>query len=584
MYYIKKYGAVRLDILQRLLYNAEKEGKMGSVIKENKKRIIEDLKNVLLSLEELGKRLGMEDVDELRKVREELESPFSIVFVGEFNRGKSSIINALLGAELMEVRNDPTTSAIYIIEYSDTNKGEDQISPYLRKIGYNSSLLKDIRIVDTPGIRSLKSEHEKILKEYLAKADMVFFVMDVNQPLTKDEMELIKKIREHRSKIVILLNKIDKAKEIEIQQAVAHIEKHIPEGIGFVPEIIKVSAEWEIQKNPNSNFDKIRDIITNRLSDNEKLRIKLSRPIDIAKNFHEKCEEVVDRNKELIKKRSKDYEDIESTLNLYISKMDVYLNNAISDLDNIMKETSEKAIDYIDDIGFLDVLPIPRIGKNKQEILKEFDSRVVSYAKAKIDALIEKTEEEYKMLVENIIDHIKKHSEKEIEEPNLKYIESFILREVENNLEEISKNASKFGEEVLKNMAMTLGGSSVSFIGATAVLLALNPISYILSAALAGAFTLIVGAVGAGTFMYGKKKMKEKITDKLNDVRGLIENVISQNTEELKRQLDKKVLLPLKSTMERFKWEYESYEKLSELLADIYQKIRKLESEVLYSS
>jgi len=428
----------------------------------------------------------------------------------------------------------------------------------------------------------LKSEHEKILKEYLAKADMVFFVMDVNQPLTKDEMELIKKIREHRSKIVILLNKIDKAKEIEIQQAVTHIEKHIPEGIGFVPEIIKVSAEWEIQKNPNSNFDKIRDIITNRLSDNEKLRIKLSRPIDIAKNFHEKCEEVVDRNKELIKKRSKDYEDIESTLNLYISKMDGYLNNAINDLHNIMKETSEKAIDYIDDMSFWNVLPL--IGKDKQEILKEFDSRVVSYAKAKIDALIEKTEEEYKMLVENIIDHIKKHSEKEIEEPNLKYIESFILREVENNLEEISKNASKLGEEVLKNMAMTLGGSSVSFIGATAVLLALNPISYILSAALAGAFTLIVGAVGAGTFMYGKKKMKEKIIDKLNDVERLIENSLRQNTEELKKQLDKKVLFPLKSTMERFKWEYESYEKLSELLADIYQKIRRLESEVLYSS
>ncbi len=582
MYYIKKYGAVRFDILQRLLYDTEKEGKMGSVIKEDKKRIIEDLKNVLLSLEELGKRLGMEDVDELRKVREELESPFSIAFVGEFNRGKSSIINALVGAELMEVRNDPTTSAIYIIEYSDIHRGEDHISPYLRKLGYNSSLLKDIRIVDTPGIRSLKSEHEKILKEYLAKADMVFFVMDVNQPLTKDEMELIKKIREHRSKIVILLNKIDKAKEIEIQQAVTHIEKHIPEGIGFVPEIIKVSAEWEIQKNPNSNFDKIRDIITNRLSDNEKLRIKLSRPIDIAKNFHEKCEEVVDRNKELIKKRSKDYEDIESTLNLYISKMDGYLNNAINDLHNIMKETSEKAIDYIDDMSFWNVLPL--IGKDKQEILKEFDSRVVSYAKAKIDALIEKTEEEYKMLVENIIDHIKKHSEKEIEEPNLKYIESFILREVENNLEEISKNASKLGEEVLKNMAMTLGGSSVSFIGATAVLLALNPISYILSAALAGAFTLIVGAVGAGTFMYGKKKMKEKIIDKLNDVERLIENSLRQNTEELKKQLDKKVLFPLKSTMERFKWEYESYEKLSELLADIYQKIRRLESEVLYSS
>ncbi len=571
MYYIKKYGAVRFDILQRLLYDTEKEGKMGSVIKEDKKRIIEDLKNVLLSLEELGKRLGMEDVDELRKVREELESPFSIVFVGEFNRGKSSIINALLGAELMEVRNDPTTSAIYIIEYSDTHKGEDRISPYLRKIGYNSSLLKDIRIVDTPGIRSLKSEHEKILKEYLAKADMVFFVMDVNQPLTKDEMELIKKIREHRSKIVILLNKIDKAKEIEIQQAVAHIEKHIPEGIGFVPEIIKVSAEWEIQKNPNSNFDKIRDIITNRLSDNEKLKIKLSRPIDIAKDFHEKCEKVVDRKKELIKKRYKDYEDIENTLNLYLSKMDGYLNNAINDLHNIMKETSEKAIDYIDDMSFWDVLR--SIRKNKQEILKEFDSRVVSYANAKIEALIEKTEDEYKMLVENIIDHIKKHSEKEIEEPNLKYIEAFILREVENNLEEISKNAYKLREDILKNMAVTLGGSGVGFIGATAVLLALNPISYTLGVALAGAFTLIVGAVGAGTIMYGKKKMKEKITEKLNDVRGLIENVLRQNTEELKGQLDKKVLLPLKSTMERFKWEYESYEKPSELLADIYQKI-----------
>jgi len=113
---------------------------MRSVIREDKKRIIEDLKNVLLSLEELGKKLSMEDVDELRKVREELESPFSIVFVGEFNRGKSSIINALFGQELLEVGNQPTTSAVYIIEYSERSGAYDKTTSHLYRIGFNTYL------------------------------------------------------------------------------------------------------------------------------------------------------------------------------------------------------------------------------------------------------------------------------------------------------------------------------------------------------------------------------------------------------------------------------------------------------------
>ncbi len=393
MYYIKKYGAVRFDILQRLLYDTEKEGKMGSVIKEDKKRIIEDLKNVLLSLEELGKRLGMEDVDELRKVREELESPFSIVFVGEFNRGKSSIINALLGQDLLEVRNQPTTSAVYIIEYSDRSGTYDKITSHLYKIGFSTDLLRDIRIVDTPGTESLKEEHEKILMDYLPKADMVFFVLDVSQPLTKHELNLLNKIKSYGSKIVIIINKIDSATEQDIEEAEAYIKESFEEHLGFVPEIVKVSARLERQKDPRSNFGGLRDFITRKLSDDEKFRLKMERPIEIARKFYKKCKEIIYNHKKEVDAELKKYMKLEETLNHYFKDVDIRLEYTLKKLGEAVEEFNKAVNDYVDErIG---ITKIKSIFKGKEKIRKELEEYVFSRLPVRFEFLVENLQKDY---------------------------------------------------------------------------------------------------------------------------------------------------------------------------------------------
>ncbi|MEM2249859.1 MAG: dynamin family protein [Candidatus Bathyarchaeia archaeon] len=579
MYYIKKYGAVRFDILQQLLYDTEKEGKMGSVIKEDKKRIIEDLKNVLLSLEELGKRLGMEDVDELRKVREELESPFSIVFVGEFNRGKSSIINALLGEDLLEVRNQPTTSAVYIIEYSDRSGTYDKITSHLYRIGFNTELLRDIRIVDTPGTESLKEEHEKILVDYLPKADMVFFVLDASQPLTKHELNLLNKIRSYGSKIVIIINKIDIATEQEIKEAEAYIKQSFEEYLGFVPEIVKVSARLETQKDPRSNFGELRDIMTKKLSDDEKMRLKMKRPIEIAHMFYKRYQEVIYKRKSEIENELKEHIKLEDVLTFHFNGIDRILEDALNKLDEGIHRFKDEVGEYIDHHIGLKAL----IFKNKEKIYKDLEERVLPRLPVRFDLLVENLQKAYEIILLNIEKDINEFLKRENRGDISKSLYE-VKKDMKQDLENIAKNIAYFKKHIKEG---------VSFIGVGALLTGsagMTPAAILGSAVIAQVVDAILLTGGLITIGFGifklnkyKKDIKSKVNEYLESFKLQFREVLMKITEDIKYGIRDKVLKPFEVIIYRIKQEKERYENLEKELGDIYQKIRKLESRKLES-
>ncbi|MCH1627346.1 dynamin family protein [Ferdinandcohnia quinoae] len=168
-------------------------------------------------------------------------SEFMIGFCGHFSAGKSSMINHLVGenllpsspiptsANLVKVRSGREYARIYykngkIIEYPE-NYDYDLIKSYCKDgesvdsivISHkNSHLPQDVTIMDTPGIDSTDVAHRLSTESALHLADVLFYVMDYNHVLSELNFQFTKDLTDHHKTLYLIVNQIDKHKESEL--------------------------------------------------------------------------------------------------------------------------------------------------------------------------------------------------------------------------------------------------------------------------------------------------------------------------------------------------------------------------------
>lgn len=172
---------------------------------------------------------------------------FNLVVLGAFKRGKSTLINALLGEAVLPTAIVPLTSVVTILGYGEslkivvhfqngqtreitqpeladyiTEKGNPQNRKGVREveIAYPSDYLKDgVRIIDTPGVGSVYAHNTDVAYNYLPQVDAAIFVVTVDPPLSAAEQEFLQDIREYVHKLFFVLNKIDYVETGERQEA-----------------------------------------------------------------------------------------------------------------------------------------------------------------------------------------------------------------------------------------------------------------------------------------------------------------------------------------------------------------------------
>ncbi len=202
----------------------------------------------------LTEELYRDRIDSLKQSlsREKL----NLLIVGEFSRGKSTFINAILGKPYLPASVNPTTATINIITYSETPKltieysdgsietkdlPDDKINKFLEDYvsvknasadKIKSILLqldeieryKNIRIVDTPGVNDLDESREEITFKYLSEADACIILLDSQQPLSSSERMFIdsKVLQRDVRKIFFVINKID-----QIAKSSSDLEKEM---------------------------------------------------------------------------------------------------------------------------------------------------------------------------------------------------------------------------------------------------------------------------------------------------------------------------------------------------------------------
>ncbi|MFI7122579.1 dynamin family protein [Amycolatopsis sp. NPDC049868] len=175
-------------------------------------------------------------VEDIRQARPKKPS---VVVVGETNRGKSSLVNALLSMPgLSPVDADVATATYLVFEHAEQWSAqacypgqlapvpinlnelihwvsaahelpEGQIPPRYVEVSGPVPLLERVSIVDTPGVGGLDSMHGELAKEAAAGATALLFVVDASSPFTAQELQFLHDMGERVETVLFALTKTD---------------------------------------------------------------------------------------------------------------------------------------------------------------------------------------------------------------------------------------------------------------------------------------------------------------------------------------------------------------------------------------
>jgi len=207
---------------------------------------------------------------------------FNLVVLGAFKRGKSTLINALLGEAVLPTAIVPLTSVVTILNYGEkltiqvqfqngksqtinkeeladyiTEKGNPQNRKGVREVevAYPSEYLKDgVRIIDTPGVGSVYAHNTDVAYNYLPQVDAAIFVVTVDPPLSLAEQEFLKDIREYVHKLFFVLNKIDYVESDDRQEALEFTSQILQDNLASDKVMIfPVSAKLAMRGKSNGH-------------------------------------------------------------------------------------------------------------------------------------------------------------------------------------------------------------------------------------------------------------------------------------------------------------------------------------------
>ncbi|NVB77549.1 MAG: tetratricopeptide repeat protein [Kofleriaceae bacterium] len=223
------------------------------------------LERVVESRRELGHFVG-----ETARAAANLDQPLLVTVMGEFSSGKSTFVNAFIGADVAPTGITPTTATINVVRYGRERGGRiirldgttlelgwDALMEHLRALTPDDARkidrveilvplpqLEKINIVDTPGLNSIQPEHEATARAFIARADAVVWVFTASQGGKASEKKALQSIRDEGKRVLGVLNKADQLSDSEVTEVVEFIGGSLGE---LVETIVPVSARHALE-------------------------------------------------------------------------------------------------------------------------------------------------------------------------------------------------------------------------------------------------------------------------------------------------------------------------------------------------
>ena len=205
------------------------------------------------------------------------EDRFNLVVAGRFNRGKSSLMNALLDTERLPMGIVPVTSVITTVSYGSKERAliELQDSQFPREVSLDSLgeyitqqgnpgnqrrinlarvelpsevLRRGFHFIDTPGLGSSIFANTQTTERFLPQADALMLVTSFDSPLSQEELLTLRRVSPSPTHAFLVINKRDLVSSRERAEALVHVRDQVRQVFGEqIPRIYAVSAREALE-------------------------------------------------------------------------------------------------------------------------------------------------------------------------------------------------------------------------------------------------------------------------------------------------------------------------------------------------
>lgn len=250
----------------------------------------------LSALADLAERAGAELIArDARSLAERVEDgDFYLACVGQFKRGKSTLLDALLGEAVLPVGVVPVTAIPTIVRYGPGRRARvrfelrewqdipvEEIGNYVSEIENpentksvravevflpNDFLARGVRLVDTPGIGSVFEMNTAATLEFIPHVDAALIVLGADPPISADELGLITQIATDIPDLIFVLNKADRVQPEECAQAKEFTEDILARRLHRPVRLFELSAKEELERETSSRewlafFETLCDLV-----------------------------------------------------------------------------------------------------------------------------------------------------------------------------------------------------------------------------------------------------------------------------------------------------------------------------------
>jgi predicted GTPase len=237
----------------------------------------DQLRDVLRGLADFADERGsVELADAARALDKKLvENRFNVVVLGEFKRGKTTFVNALLGAPILPAAVVPLTSIVTAVAWGEEVRAqvqfldgrEMQVSPgdlaaYVTErenpgnhlgvrrasLSYPSEDLRDgVYLIDTPGVGSVFGHNTESARQFLPEADVAIFLTSADPPISESERAFLHEVRAEAARMFFVLNKSDYLSEVDLAEALAFTKQVLEEALGREVAVHTMSARLALE-------------------------------------------------------------------------------------------------------------------------------------------------------------------------------------------------------------------------------------------------------------------------------------------------------------------------------------------------
>lgn len=575
---------------------------MHRLLSAEQDKLLRQERTLLESLQVTLARLGApdEDLDLIRQSLRQLDEMFLLVIVGEFNAGKSAVINALLGERFLAEGVVPTTSQLHLLRYGPTLEksiNEQGIIVFNLPVEW----LREVNLVDTPGANAVIRQHEAITEHFVPRSDLVLFVTSADRPFSESERAFLERIRKWGKKIVVILNKFDLLEtDPERAQVLDFVRKNGEALLGVEPQIFPVSARLALKAKQNgksggpawieSRFAALEEFILHTLDSTERVRLKLENPLGVASKLVTKYQGVIEERQDLLRGDFQTLDTIEEQIDVYQSDMRRDFKYQSSRVDNVLYEMMERGDAYFDDTlrinRILDLINSEKLrGEFERKVIADTSRDIEQHVNDLIDWLIDKDYRQWQSVMEYINRRASQHAERMVGQVtgDFEFNRQKLLQSVGRSAREVvdtydrESESQKLAQEMQRAIMQTTA-VEVGALGLGALLVAVLHTPLLDITGILGASA--VAALGLYVLPYRRSRIKLDLRERINELRGRLDAALLRQFDAELNQSVRRIHDAIAPYTRFVRVEREKMETLDASLREAEQQLMQMRSSV----